>query len=210
MNPLSPFRMRERRVEDDQTAALISRARHLRETSDELLRFQEKLRDSAANLDAREVKLTEREARLDQFQARLERLEEKLAQRERGLAQRHVLTSKAVEAKRDLEAARDAPSMPNETRITDPRALAAQIIDAGGRRRGELPQLLPPLSGVAALIVAAAAKARGEPPPCHLILPEVGAAEIGSELAKDPKSFDPIATAAKIIEAGKRRRGEIQ
>ena len=84
----------------------------------------------------------------------------------------------STEAKRD---AREAISIEATT-------LAEQIIAAGARRRGELPdQPALPSNSTAAEIVRAGKRRRGE---------------IADEL-------DSESLAAKILEAGKRRRGEI-
>jgi hypothetical protein len=135
------------------------------------------------NRDARAADHAAREERLD-------RLEQRLTERERAVAQRERVLDQKESA---------APSVPaasllrDHGAMTDVSALAAEIIRCGEVRRGERADKTPPPTGLAAQILRAGALARGE------IVEEDHAPRTEAEI-----------TAAAIIEAGRKRRGEIE
>lgn len=133
------------------------------------------------NRDARAADHGDREARLDRY-------EERLAERERTVSQREKIQEQKETA---------APSTPaasllrDRTPAGDAATLAAQIIAAGCKRRGETADQPSLPEGLAGDIIRAGMKARGEVADDH-----------------EP-STEAERTAALIIDAGRRRRGEI-
>jgi hypothetical protein len=134
------------------------------------------------NRDARAADHADREARLDRY-------EERLAERERAVSRREKIQEQKETA---------APSAPAASLLrdrgatTDAAALAAEIIRCGEVRRGERADDTPPPTGLAAQILRAGALARGE------VVEEDHAPRTQAEI-----------TAAAIIEAGRKRRGEV-
>jgi hypothetical protein len=122
-------------------------------------------------------------------EARLDRLAERLEARERDLDRREALL---VQHENPAPSAPPAPTLLHPPRTGGATAtLAQQIIAAGQKRRGELIDEEPEPKGLAGDILRAGMLRRGE-------------------LVEDHKPrTEAEVVAAQIIEAGRRRRGEI-
>ena len=206
---MTPFSISSRHHADneDRHRGLLQRARSLRSQSDELIDFESSLKNSAHNLNQREADLAERENKLARKMAGLEKRERALEQREHAQAEREsraipdlsyeeraaAIAALAGDGDRttfSISRGRTAPGE-EDFSVADAKALSVRILDAGRKRRNEIPA--PPVpSGDAGKILRAGMIARGE-----------------IEDDKPPRTAAER-LAAQIIAAGRKRRGEIE
>jgi hypothetical protein len=140
-------------------------------------------RSAKQNNDARTADHADRQERLDRYEERLAERERAVSRREKLLDQKEQPTASTAPAPSLLRAT-DRPPVGN-------LSLADQIIRAGQIRRGEITKQSSLPEGLAGDILRAGMKARGELIEDH-----------------EPSTLAER-TAALIIEAGRRRRGEI-
>lgn len=230
MSPLSPLRP-VRNSGAEQREGLAARARDLRDRADSLLDMQSKLQTSSVNLDNRELQLSERENKLRQREAQLNQREAALKARETAQSQRESRAlSETVEHR--LEQSRallhgeplaqaNTPTVAPTGTITDPVALAQQILAAGRIRRGEAAASVPlPTNPTARAVVLAGMARRCEIGDAELLADKIAGPLIRATTAREqtntpsqsvpsPAVQDPKKLAADIVRAGAVRRGEI-
>jgi hypothetical protein len=146
---------------DDRRDGMLDQTRHLRNKADDLLRLENNLSNSAAHLDQRAANLNSAEHKLRKLEAALERRERALADRERETLTEQTTQANNADAEQ-LARSLNSDSIDRAFDAGNTSAVAAAIIRAGAKARGEIDNGRSAPTGVAAQIIRAGKLARGE------------------------------------------------